>query len=141
MIRLDWHGGVLKITKCEISPKEFEWLAHMVKRRFWTPQSRKLTKIRNLVASTNVAVVRTFLGIATYYRLFIPYFAEVMASITTLLKKSSIFHWSDDSQRAAKAVLDALEVAVLHLTPTGNKFRLETDASNIGLGLRTLRQK
>ncbi|XP_044715343.1 retrotransposon nucleocapsid protein [Hirsutella rhossiliensis] len=49
--------------------------------------------IREWEALTTVKGVRSFLGFANYYRIFIPDYAKITQSLDALLKKGTAFHW------------------------------------------------
>ncbi|KAM4055776.1 reverse transcriptase (RNA-dependent DNA polymerase) [Hirsutella rhossiliensis] len=53
----------------------------------------KQRAIREWEAPTTVKGVRSFLGFANYYRIFIPDYAKITQSLDALLKKGTAFHW------------------------------------------------
>ena len=80
-------------------------------------------------------MLRSFLGLAGYYRRFIPQFATLAAPLTVLTKKGADFTWSDHHQDAFQALKTLLCSAPVLTHPRFDQpFILQTDASNVGLG-------
>ena len=81
--------------------------------------------------------VRSFLGLAGYYRRFIPCFADMTSPLTDLLRKcaSDPVQWTEQCQVGFEEVKQALCREPLLYTPNFSlPFILQTDASNRGLG-------
>ena len=75
------------------------------------------------------------MGLAGYYWKFIRKFAVICQSLTTLLKKGSLFIWTSDHDIAFNTLKKALVSApVLALPDFNNTFLVETDASALGVG-------
>lgn len=95
----------------------------------------KIASVQRWPVPTDVKAVRSFLGLASYYRRFIPRFATVAAPITALLKKGVPFVWTDQCQQAFEALKASLTSApVLILPDPGLPFVLATDASKVAIG-------
>ena len=80
--------------------------------------------------------MRQFLGLASYYRRFIPGFAKLVHPLHALTKKGVDFHWSTDCQKAFEKLKELLTQALVLAYPSfgeDKEFILETDASG-GLG-------
>ena len=74
--------------------------------------------------------LRSFLGVAGYYRAFISHFATVATPLFALLKKDSEYVWSSACNVAFEALKAALIVdPVLHVANSTGKFLLYTDWS------------
>ena len=79
--------------------------------------------------------VKVILGLAGYYRRFIPHFSSVAASLTQLIQKSAKFQWGVPQQKALSLLTQSLRTApVLAYPHFEQPFILQTDASNVGLG-------
>ena len=77
----------------------------------------------------------SFLGLANYYRDFIPNFAKIASSLYLLSGKSVKFEWTDDCQKSFECLKDAFGNADFLMSPDPNiQFYLETDASDFALG-------
>jgi hypothetical protein len=55
---------------------------------------------------TTIHQVRSFLGLAGYYRRFIPDFSKLVKPITSLLKNDTKFNWSSSCNEAAESIID-----------------------------------
>ena len=94
-------------------------------------------KVRNYPHPVDTTGVRRFLGLASYYRRFIPGFATVAAPLHALTKKNVTFQWSAECEEAfvqLKELLTSAPVLVYPKFGPEHTFILETDASTIGLG-------
>ena len=82
-----------------------------------------------------VKEVRSFLGLAGYYRRFIENFSKIAKPLTSLLEKNVAFVWTDKRQRAFDELKKRLTTApVLTLPDQTKRFTVYCDASKDGLG-------
>ena len=83
--------------------------------------------------------MRSFLGLASYYRRFIADFATIAASLTKLTTKEASrtpFNWSDECEESFVELKRQLCTAPLLAYPKFDReFTLYTDASDVGLGV------
>jgi hypothetical protein len=83
-----------------------------------------------------------FLGLAGYYRKFVRDFGIISQPLNDLLKKRSVFRWTELENAAFKVLKHALISApVLALPDFSLTFEIETDASDRGIGVVLLQQK
>ncbi|KAK1628324.1 hypothetical protein QYE76_002639 [Lolium multiflorum] len=95
----------------------------------------KIEAIENWPQPKTVTQVRSFLGLAGFYRRFVKDFGSIAAPLNELTKKDVPFVWGDAQQDAFMILKDKLTHAPLLQLPDFNKtFELECDASGIGLG-------
>jgi hypothetical protein len=69
------------------------------------------SKVRDVLdrkPPTSVTQVHNFLGLASYYRRFIPNFSKISKPITELLKKGNKYVWSKDCDGAFKTLMKLL---------------------------------
>ena len=96
------------------------------------------TKIKVMVnwkPPRNVTEVRSFLGLAGYYRRFVRGFFVVASLLTKLLRKGIKFEWTDKCQNSFEQLKGMLvEAPVLTQPTSGKEYTLYSDASGIGLG-------
>jgi hypothetical protein len=82
-----------------------------------------------------VSEVRSFLGLASYYRWFIPNFSKIVKPITKLLKKGNKYLWSEACDEAFKHMKRLLTTSpVLAQLDTTKPFDVYCDASGTDLG-------
>ena len=82
-----------------------------------------------------MAEIRSFLGLAGYYRRFIPEFSRIAKPMTELLKKGTKFHWSDQCEEAFRKLWTLLTLApILAQLDTTKPFDVYCDASGTGIG-------
>ena len=127
----------LKPRKCELIRDKVPFLGHVVYTQGIEPDPAKTEKIKNYPTPTDVTEVRRFLGLASYYRRFVPKFASIAAPMHSLTKKNMPFQWTDGCESAfiqLKAALSTSPVLVYPRFGPGHSFVLETDASTVGLG-------
>jgi hypothetical protein len=87
-------------------------------------------------APVNVKGIQSFLGLANYYRKFIPNFSEIAAPLTQLTKKGIAYVWGDRAEAAFQALKVALTRAPVLRHPDPNReFIFSTDASLNGIGV------
>ena len=94
-------------------------------------------KVRDFPEPTDVNKVQQFLGLALYYRRFIPGFAKISNPLHALTKKNVQFQWTTRCQEAfdkLKELLTATPVLPYPQFEGNSEFILETDASTSGLG-------
>ncbi|XP_066333787.1 uncharacterized protein [Miscanthus floridulus] len=95
----------------------------------------KVEAIHSWPVPCTVTQVRSFLGLAGFYRRFVKDFSTIAAPLHELTKKGATFTWAATQQDAFNTLKDKLTHAPLLQLPDFNKtFELECDASGIGLG-------
>jgi hypothetical protein len=135
--RIRKAGLRLKAKKCQFLKTSVSYLGHLVTREGIQPDPAKTDKVVNYPLPTNVNEVRSFLGLASYYRRFVPGFSQIATPLHCLLKKDAEFYWSVECQQAFEQLKSKLSTAPVLAYPrfnTEHPFILETDASGKGLG-------
>ncbi|KAJ0810360.1 putative nucleotidyltransferase, Ribonuclease H [Helianthus annuus] len=127
---------VAKRSKCVFGQQRIGYLGHFISSAGVAVDPEKITSIQNWPTPTSIKDIRSFLGLAGYYRRFIRHFAQVASPLTDLLKKSvEPFEWSSSAQEAFVTLKHLLSSApVLRLPDFSKPFILETDASGTGIG-------
>jgi hypothetical protein len=82
-----------KLSKCEFWLKEFSFLGHVITDRGIAVDPSNVQNILNWNPSKNVFEIRSFLGLAEYYRRFIEGFSKIVKPLTSLLEKGKEFKW------------------------------------------------
>ena len=133
--RLRQAGLWLKPKKCRFALKEVEYLGHVVSAKGVQTNPKKVTAVEQFPTPHDVKTLRSFLGLASYYRKFVPHFAKVAGPLHALTKKEVPFLWTQKCQTAFSELKKLLTSAPLLAFPDFTKpFVLETDASGAGLG-------
>jgi len=101
----------------------------------------KLEAIRDWPVPHCLKDVRSFYGLASYYRRFVKGFATIAEPLTRLTRKMARFEWSDEAQLAFEALKKAVVEATFLAFPIPQEpCILGTDASDAAIG-RVLSQK
>ncbi|GKA71380.1 putative reverse transcriptase domain-containing protein [Tanacetum coccineum] len=86
-------------------------------------------------APTTPSEVRSFLGLAGYYRCFIENFSKIAKPLTSLTQKNQKYEWGKKQEKAFQMLKDNLCNAPILSLPDGvEDFAVYCDASNQGLG-------
>ena len=115
---------------------KIDYLGHVIGKEGIRPDPKKTNVIMEMDKPTDVSDLRSFLGIANYYRKFIPGYTEIAHPPFKLLEKDSEFAWDDTVHTPAMDKLkEHLTSEPLSIYPDFDKpFWLYTDASNYGVG-------
>src|SRR3954447_16006729 len=129
------NGFFLKAKKCTIATHEAEVLGHKINAE-GIHTTEKITKaVKEFPTPTNRTELRSFLGLAGYYRSFILGFSKIAKPLNDLLRKDISFCWKDEQQEAFDTLKEKLVTApILKRPDLKQPFILYTDASAFGLG-------
>jgi hypothetical protein len=95
----------------------------------------KVKDVLDWVVPQTVKEVRSFLGLAGYYRRFIENFSKIAKPLTSLLEKGVDFSWTDERQKAFEELKKRLTTAPVLTPPDQSKrFTVYCDASRAGIG-------
>ncbi|GJZ82344.1 putative reverse transcriptase domain-containing protein [Tanacetum coccineum] len=96
---------------------------------------RKIEAVKNWKAPRTPIEVRSFLGLAGYYRRFIENFSKIAKSLTILTQKCKTFDWGEEQELTFQTLNDKLCNAPILALPDGPEdFVVYYDTSGIGLG-------
>ncbi|XP_069154349.1 uncharacterized mitochondrial protein AtMg00860-like [Solanum lycopersicum] len=95
----------------------------------------KIEAVKNRERPTNLTEIRSFVGLASYYRRFVKGFSSIAAQLTNLSKQSVPFVWSDECEESFRKLKTLLTTApIITLPVEGKNFIVYCDASYSGLG-------
>ena len=124
-----------KFSKCQFWLSEIAFLGHVISAEGIQVDVSKVKAITEWKPPKNVSEVRSFLGLAGYYRRFVEGFSSIASSLTKLIRKDVPFVWSKEQQRSFDKLKQALTHApVLTQPESGKLFTVYSDASHQGLG-------
>jgi hypothetical protein len=112
--RLRLHNLKLQADKYEFLRKEVTYLGHRLISQGLLSDSDKVIAVREFPVHINTRQLKGFLGLAGYYRKFIPNFSKITKPLTELLRKNAPFVWN---QRADAAFITLKEL----LTSEGSR--------------------
>ncbi|WMV32801.1 hypothetical protein MTR67_026186 [Solanum verrucosum] len=124
-----------KYEKCEFWLREVAFLGHVVSGDGIKVDPKKTDVIRNWPRPLTPSDIRSFLGLAGYYRRFVNGFSSIASSMTKLTQKKAKFEWTDECERSFQTLKDKLVSAPILSLPDGLEgFVVYCDASRVGLG-------
>jgi hypothetical protein len=131
-----FRGARLRIhpAKCHWAVKRVKFLGHIFDERGIGVDESKFSIIRHFPVPTTPKRVRSFLGLANYYRRFVKGFSQISATLRALLKADAKFEWTPQCQEAFEKLKEMLiNAPILKLPDFGRPFVLTTDASTSGI--------
>ncbi|GKB06532.1 putative reverse transcriptase domain-containing protein, partial [Tanacetum coccineum] len=124
-----------KFSKCEFWIREVQFLGHVINGNGIHVDRSKIEAVKNWKAFRTPTEVRSFLGLAGYYRRFIENFCKIAKSLTILTQKCKTFNWGEEQELAFQTLKDKFcNAPVLALSDGPEDFVVYCDASGIGLG-------
>lgn len=134
--RLRAYNLKLNVKKCQFGMTRVKYLGHIVSSDGVRPDPDNVSKVQNYPVPQSSKQVLSFVALASYYRRFIPSFANIAAPLHELLQKNAgKFKWSDEAQLAFQTLKKALvNPPVLFYPDFSIPFHLSTDASNKAIG-------
>jgi len=131
----------LNLEKCKFAQTELKYLGHVVNSEGINTDPEKVRAVREFPAPQTVRQLRSFLGLAGWYKRFVPDYSKVTAPMNKLLRKGVNWEWNAQANDAFKNLKNLLTQApVLACPDYTQQFFIQTDASDVGLGA-TLFQK
>ncbi|GBG82914.1 hypothetical protein CBR_g36441 [Chara braunii] len=125
----------INAKKCEWAKTQVLYLGHVLDGDGIKPKDSKIAAIRDWPTPPTLTELRSFLGLANYYRKFVRNFSTIAAPLRRLLKKETIWQWDKDCTSALKKLKRALiEYPVLKVADPSLPFVVTTDASRYGIG-------
>ncbi|CAM8940485.1 unnamed protein product [Rhodiola kirilowii] len=130
---LNHHCYFAKAVKCDLARAKIQYLGHTISAQGVGVDPEKVSAIQGWPTPTTVKQMRSFLGLAGYYRRFIKHYAHITSPLTDLLRKDA-FLWSTQATIAFGKLKEALTQAPTLALPDFNTiFEVETDASGWGM--------
>ena len=129
------HQLYAKINKCEFWLTEVRFLGHVVSSSGVSVDLEKVEAMMTWERPKLVFEIRSFLGLAGYYRRFIEDFSSIAAPMTRLTRKEVKFEWDDRCKEAFQELKRRLTSApILIVSDRGQGYTVYCDALRAGLG-------
>lgn len=93
-------GLTLNPKKCSFTNAEVDCLGHHLRLNSVQPLKAKVDVLLNFPRPKNKKQVLSWLGLAGYYRRFLPYDSELTLPLTEMLKKNKNFEWSKSAEES-----------------------------------------
>ena len=125
----------LRVAKCFFAQPQVELLGHIVDKEGVHTDPKKIKAIKEAPTPTDTSGVRSFLGLAGYYRRFIRNFADHAKPLHEMTSPKVTFRWTPEAQKAFDNLKEALTSSPVLAFPNFEApFVVETDASAIAVG-------
>lgn len=133
--RLREAGLVINHEKCQFLQKQLRYLGHIVSDQGLHTDPDTVKAVQEFPRPQKIRSLRSFLGLASWYRRFVPDFATIAAPLHHLLKKGVRWRWGEQEEEAWEKLKEALiHSPVLTYPRFELPFALQADASGLGLG-------
>ncbi|VVA41021.1 PREDICTED: retrotransposon, partial [Prunus dulcis] len=111
------------------------FLEHVISAERIYVDPQKVEAIVNWVQPTSVTEIRSFLGLAGYYRRVVEWFSSITAPLTRLIRKDVTFDWTEECEQSFQELkMQLTTTPVLALPDNSENFVIYSDASLQGLG-------
>ena len=133
--RISSHSLRLRVSKCVFCQEKVHLLGHVVTPNGIEVDPEKVKAVSDAPAPTDKTGVRSFIGLAGYYRRFIRDFAHITVPLHALTSPKTPFGWTEEASEAFLRLKEALTTApVLAFPDFDLPFIVETDASSRAVG-------
>ncbi|CAC5389753.1 unnamed protein product [Mytilus coruscus] len=138
-----WHSPVILVKKrngsirkkCKFATRKIKYLGHIISKDGIRVNPKNTERVENLRRLTNAKQVKSFLGMANYYRKFVKDYTYIAAPLSKLLKKDQRFQWTPECDNAFQNLKDRLTSAsILSFLHLDKPFILSTDSSEFSNG-------
>src|SRR5262249_52967027 len=102
------HQLYAKLSKCEFWLDSVCFFRHVVSKDGIQVDPRKVEAVSNWPRPTNVTKIRSFLGLAGYYRRFVKDFSKISAPLTQLTRKQVKFEWNEKCEQSFQTLKNCL---------------------------------
>ena len=130
-------GMTIKLSKCQFAKQKVEYIGHLVGSGQRSVVAEKITPILSIPQPRNKKLLRSFLGMCSFYRAYIRDFAEISVPLTNLTRKGSPdkITFNQVEVKSFEGLKEALGKATTLYSPSSEKpFVIRTDASDYAVG-------
>jgi hypothetical protein len=132
--RLRQANLTINLKKCQFLPESMKYLGHIIGGGTIRPDLTRVSCLQHIKTPTTVKELRSIFGLLSYYRQYIPSFADKAIFLTSKLKKNASLIWTEGDSALIQTLIAELQQAVLTVPLKEDQFVVETDASDVALG-------
>ena len=130
----------VKFSKCEFMQEQVEFLGHRIGKNGLAVSQDKIQAVQEWRQPKSETEVRSFLGLANFYRRFVKDYSKIALPLSELTKNEVKFEWEDRQQAAFDELKAALTSAPVLIIPDPSlPYTLNCDACDYATGA-TLQQ-
>jgi len=131
-----------KLSKCEFWMDEVQFLGHVISAQGIAVDPAKVDAVVKWESSKLATEIRSFVGLAGYYRRFIEGFSKIVAPLTQVTRKDQPFAWTDKCEESFQELKRRLtSTPILVIPDVGKPFEVYCDASHLGLDCVLMQEK
>ena len=132
--RLRTAGLKPKPTKCRLFQRKVVFLGHVLSDAGTEPDPEKVSAVANWPVPRSLTEVRSFLGLASYYRSLVKDFSKIAAPLHELTKKGVRFMWNNQQQQSFERLKCCLSSAPVLAAPRNEGiYVMDVDASDVAV--------
>ena len=125
----------LKPSKCIFFQRSVTFLGHVVTEDGVRTDPEKIKTVKEWPTPETSKQVRSFIGLASYYRRFVKGFTDIARPLHKLCEKNNKFRWTEECQQVFDRLKEALTTTpILAYPKIGSKFIVDSDASDLTVG-------
>jgi len=110
-------------------------LGHIVSKKGISVDPSKIQAVNDLPISKSATEIKSFIGLAGYYRTFVQDFSKITAPLTKLTRKGEKYVWTEECASVSEELKNKLITALILKTPSGTRrMIIYSDASGKDLG-------
>jgi len=131
-----------KLSKCKFWMTTVQFLGHVISAQGISVDPSKVEAILKWERPRSATEIRSFVGLAGYYRRFIEGYSKIVAPLTQLTRKDHPFAWTDRCENSFQELKQKLTSALVLVIPdTSRPFEVYCDASHQGLGCVLMQER
>ena len=131
--KLREYGLKMKREKCNFFKKHLQFIGHLVSEEGFKLLPEKIKSIKKMPQPKTAKEVKQFLGLAGYYRKFVPSFADLSGPLKHLTRQNVEFQWTEKCQKLFDNLRELLtKYPILRHPDPSKDYTLFTDASQFG---------
>nr|CDJ97482.1 RNA-directed DNA polymerase (reverse transcriptase) and Integrase domain containing protein [Haemonchus contortus] len=133
--RIADYGFKIRLDKCTFARPEIQYLGFILDKNGRRPNPEKIKAIKNMDEPKNIVQLRSFLGMITYYSVFVPTMKTLRGPLDALLRKDVKWRWTSKEHEAFEKLKTALssDANLAHYDPQ-QKIVVAADACDYGIG-------